>query len=86
MPEFKTAQICDTTNQTDIFPEVQMLNLNSTITNETHRKGQFFINVFGLLGCLDLWEMGPCTRNMSPQFEIDFLEPSAIPGLLFALL
>ena len=56
MPEFKTAQICDTTNQTDIFPEVQMLNLNSTITNETHRKGQFFINVFGLLGCLDLWD------------------------------
>ena len=35
MSEFKTMGVCDTTNQTDIFPEGQMINGNSKIPNET---------------------------------------------------
>ena len=38
MTEFKTA-VCDTTNQTDIFPEGQMINLNSIIRNERNPTG-----------------------------------------------
>ena len=39
MPEIKTVQVCDTTNQTDKFPEGQMISLNSIITNETNPTG-----------------------------------------------